>query len=68
MSGLYFSSLLLGSSPSDCLSNSDMLVFVLSCFILFLSIRNPFGLDGRGCGEELGEVKGGETIIKIYIM
>ena len=30
--------------------------------------RNGIDLDGKGAGEELGEVEGRETIIEIYYM
>lgn len=35
-----------------------------------LSNRDRKGVDsnGRGCGEELGGVKGGETVIRTYCM
>lgn len=51
--------------------------FALSYFTLLLSLsiccflkrdRKGVDLNGRECGEELGEVHGGETVIRIYHM
>lgn len=78
--GLCFLNLLLGSSPSVCLfvlSNSDVMVFVLSYYILFYyyplqaflfsTERQKGGWIWMGGEvEKRGGVEGEETVVRMY--
>ena len=67
-----------GFFPPVCLAFLSYYSYVWFCFVLFYSSSLDAGLlsnerknvdsDGRGEGKDLGEVKGGKTVIKIDCM